>query len=125
MPADKHDKQLGKERLERIIEMCLAIENHQADPFSLNVDDIIGIVKMYFPQWNQPEELKLDAEALHHLASVIKLQSEWLSSAQPASILTLSFWRRRFARPAKWAWFEVFASAWNPSWTPRNSPSPP
>ena len=37
-----------------------------------------SIVREYFPHWDQPEELKLDAEALHHLASVIKMQSEWV-----------------------------------------------
>ena len=48
MPTEKHEKKLGKERLERIIEMCIAIENHQVDPFTLNVDDIIAIVKIVF-----------------------------------------------------------------------------
>jgi spore cortex formation protein SpoVR/YcgB (stage V sporulation) len=48
MPSEKHEKKQGRERLERVIEMCLAIENHQADPFTLNVDDIIGVVKTYF-----------------------------------------------------------------------------
>jgi hypothetical protein len=36
MQSTKHDKKLGKEKLERIIEMCVAIENHQVDPFTLN-----------------------------------------------------------------------------------------
>ena len=63
---------MGKERLERIIEMCIAIENHTVEPFTLNVDEIIKVVKEYFPQWQNPDELKLDAEALHHLATVIK-----------------------------------------------------
>jgi hypothetical protein len=77
MPT-KEGKKLGKERLERIIEMCIAIENRTVDPFTLNIDDIIKIVKEYFPHWENPEELKLDAEALHHLATVIKMQSEWV-----------------------------------------------
>jgi hypothetical protein len=78
MQSTKAQKKLGKEKLERIIEMCVAIENHAVDPFTLNVDEIIKVVKEYFPHWQNPDELKLDAEALHHLASVIKLQSEWV-----------------------------------------------
>ena len=62
MPHHKEDKKLGRERLERIIEMCVAIESHQVEPFTLNVDEIIEIVKEYFPHWEQPDELKLDAE---------------------------------------------------------------
>ena len=73
----KH-KALGREKLERIIEMCVAIENHTVEPFTLNIDEIIKVVKEYFPHWQHPDELKLDAEALHHLATVIKMQSEWV-----------------------------------------------
>ena len=58
--------------------MMKGIEAHTVDPFLLNVDEIIRIVQEYFPEWDQPEELNLDAEAIHHLASVIKLQSEWV-----------------------------------------------
>ena len=49
MSKRKDDKKLGKERLERIIEMCSAIESRQVDPFTLNVNEIIKIVKAYFP----------------------------------------------------------------------------
>jgi hypothetical protein len=41
MLTTKHNKKLGKEKLERIIEMCVAIENHTVEPFTLNVDEII------------------------------------------------------------------------------------
>ena len=78
MQKVKETKALGKERLERIIEMCVAIENRTVEPFTLNIDEIIQVVKEYFPHWQNPEELRLDAETLHHLATVIKMQSEWV-----------------------------------------------
>ena len=51
MQRAKRPKALGKERLERIIGMCVAIENRTAEPFTLNIDEIISVVKQYFPQW--------------------------------------------------------------------------
>lgn len=114
MPADKHDKKLGKERLERIIEMCTAIENHQADPFTLNIDDIIAVVKMYFPHWDQPEELKLDAEALHHLASVIKLQSEWVKQRSTSLYTDPFLLEEKIRQTSKMGMIDVFTSAWSP-----------
>ena len=72
------DEKHGRERLQRIIEMCMAIETHAVDPFTLDVEDIIKVIKEYFPDWKKPEDLNLDAETIHHLASVIKLQSEWV-----------------------------------------------
>ena len=78
MQASKEQKKLGREKLQRIIEIMKDIENHKVDPFLLDVDSILKIVKEYFPQWEEADELNLDSEAIHHLASVIKLQSEWV-----------------------------------------------
>ena len=55
----KATKKLGKDRLERVIDMMKGIEAHTVDPFLLNVDEIIRIVQEYFPEWDQPEELNL------------------------------------------------------------------
>lgn len=114
MPTEKHEKKLGKERLERIIEMCIAIECHQVDPFTLNIDDIIGVVKQYFPQWDHPEELKLDAEALHHLASVIKLQSEWVKQRSTSLYTDPFILEEKIRGISKQGIIDVFAGSWTP-----------
>lgn len=44
----------------------------------MDVDRIIEIIRKYFPTLEKPDELCLDAEAVHSIASVIRLQSEWL-----------------------------------------------
>jgi hypothetical protein len=107
-------KKLGKERLQRIIEMCVAIESRQVDPFTLNVDDIIAIVKQYFPHWNHPDELRLDAEALHHLASVIKLQSEWVKHRSTSLYTDPFLLEEKIRQTSKDGMVEVFASVWTP-----------
>ena len=58
MQTTKHDKKLGKEKLERIIEMCVAIENHAVEPFTLNVDEIIKIVQAVFSKLGKPRRTK-------------------------------------------------------------------
>jgi hypothetical protein len=114
MPTDKHEKRLGKERLERVIEMCTAIENHTVDPFTLNVDDIIAVVKEYFPHWEHPDELKLDAEALHHLASVIKIQSEWVKQRSTSLYTDPFLLEEKIRQTSKQVMVDVFVSAWSP-----------
>lgn len=114
MQTAKHHKELGKERLERIIEMCTAIENHSVDPFTLDVDDIIKIVKEYFPHWQHPEELKLDAETLHHLASVIKMQSEWVKHRSTQLYTDPFLLEEKILHMSKQGILEVFVQAWNP-----------
>jgi hypothetical protein len=113
MPA-KESKKLGKERLERIIEMCVAIENHTVDPFTFNIDDIIKIVKEYFPHWENPEELRLDAEALHHLATVIKMQSEWVKQRSNSLYTDPFLLEEKIRQTSKQGMVEIFLGAWSP-----------
>jgi hypothetical protein len=114
MQKVKETKALGKERLERIIEMCLAIENHTVEPFTLNIDEIIEVVKEYFPQWQNPEELRLDAETLHHLATVIKMQSEWVKQRSTALYTDPFLLEEKILQIGKQEMVEVFLQAWNP-----------
>jgi hypothetical protein len=78
MATTKRPRRLGKEELGRIIEFCHSIENEGLDPFSVEVEDLISVIKEYFPNWKKLEDLCLDAEALNQVASVIKMQSEWI-----------------------------------------------
>ncbi len=114
MSKRKDDKKLGKERLERIIEMCSAIESHQVDPFTLNVNEIIRIVKAYFPHWDQPDELKLDAEALHHLATVIKMQSEWVKQRSNSLYTDPFLLEEKIRQTGKQQMVDVLLGAWSP-----------
>jgi len=114
MPSTKQDKKLGTERLERIIEMCIDIENHTVDPFTLNIDEIIKVVKAYFPHWEQPDELKLDAETLHHLARVIKMQSEWVKQRSNSLYTDPFLLEEKIRQTSKQQMVDVFLGAWSP-----------
>ncbi len=112
--AKEATKALGKERLERIIEMCVAIETRQTEPFTLNIDEIIAVVKQYFPHWQNPEELRLDAETLHHLATVIKIQSEWVKQRSTALYTDPFLMEEKILQIGKQEMVDVFLHAWNP-----------
>lgn len=114
MHSIKHQKTLGKEKLERIIEMCIAIENRTAEPFTLNIDEIIKVVREYFPHWQNPEELKLDAEALHHLATVIKIQSEWVKQRSTLLYTDPFLLEEKILQMGKQEMVDVFLQAWTP-----------
>lgn len=114
MQSKKEQKKLGREKLQRIIEMCMAIENHTVDPFLLDVDDIIRAVREYFPHWEQPEEFNLDSEAIHHLASVIKLQSEWVKHRSTTLYTDPFLLEEKITRASKDEMISVFLEAWHP-----------
>ena len=114
MQSKKEQKKLGREKLQRIIEMCMAIENHTVDPFLLNVDDVIKVVKEYFPQWEEADELNLDSEAIHHLASVIKLQSEWVKHRSTSLYTDPFLLEEKIVQSGKEEMVNVFLGAWHP-----------
>jgi hypothetical protein len=111
----KEQKKIGKDKLERVIEMMKGIEAHTVDPFLLNIDEIIRIVQEYFPNWDQPEELNLDAEAIHHLASVIKLQSEWVKQRSTSLYTDPFLLEAKITQKNKREITEDFLQAWHPT----------
>jgi len=111
--SKKEQKKLGREKLQRIIEMCMAIENHTVDPFLLNVDDVIKVVKEYFPQWEEADELNLDSEAIHHLASVIKLQSEWVKNRSTSLYTDPFLLEEKILQAGKEEMVNVFLGVWH------------
>ncbi len=105
---------IGKEKLQSIIEMCKSIEDRSLDPFLIDVDEIISIIKEYFPEWKLPEDLCLDAETIHRLASVIKLQSEWVKHRSTSLYTDPFLLEEKLARIEKEEVTEVFLKAWHP-----------
>ncbi len=110
----KDQKKLGRDQLQRIIEMMKGIEDHTVDPFLLNVDEIIKVIQEYFPSWDQPEDLNLDAEAIHHLASVIKLQSEWVKQRSTSLYTDPFLLEEKILQKDKNEIVAAFVKAWHP-----------
>jgi hypothetical protein len=106
--TEKEQKRLGREKLQRIIEMCVAIENHQVDPFTLDVNDIIKMIQEYFPQWE-------DAEAIHHLATVIKMQSEWVKQRSTSLYTDPFLLEEKIKQAKKEEMTSIFLKSWHPA----------
>jgi hypothetical protein len=114
MQSKKERVKFGREKLQRIIEMCKSVEERSLDPFLINVEEIISIIKEYFPEWEIPEDLCLDAETIHHLASVIKLQSEWVKHRSTSLYTDPFLLEEKLTRIEKEEIVEAFLSAWHP-----------
>lgn len=106
---------LGREKLQRIIEMCMSVEERSLDPFLMDVDEVISVVKEYFPEWELPEDLCLDAETIHHLASVIKLQSEWVKHRSTSLYTDPFLLEEKLTRISKENIVNIFVKAWHPT----------
>ncbi len=104
----------GHIELEKVIEQCRAIEERGLNPFSLDIDSILNVIREYFPSWEKPEELSLDAETVNRLASVIRLQSEWLQRRSSSLYMDPMIIERRLKELSRDELATAFTAAWRP-----------
>jgi len=114
LPSKKQRKKLGEERLQRVIDLCRSIEEKGLDPFIVDVDDVIAVVQEYFPEWELPEEFCLDAEAINQLASIIKLQSDWIKHRSTSLYTDPFLLEEKIRRSGKEELANIFLKVWHP-----------
>jgi hypothetical protein len=114
MQSKREHEKLGREKLQRIIDTCKSVEERSLDPFIVDIHGNIGTVKQYFPEWKIPEDLCLDAETIHHLASVIKLQSEWVKHRSTSLYTDPFLLEDKLRRMDKTEIAKTFIEAWHP-----------
>ncbi len=107
-------KRLGKENLQSIIELCKTIEERELDPFIVDIDHILLTIHKYFPEWENAEELCLDAEALHQLASAIRFQSEWVKYRSTSLYTDPFLIDEKLRRLPKEEIATIFLKSWHP-----------
>jgi len=114
LSSKRQRKKLGSEHLQRVIDLCKSVEERGLDPFMVDVDDIIAVVREYFPEWESLEELSLDAEAIHKLASVIKLQGDWVKHRSTSLYTDPFLLEEKIRRLGKEKLARLFLEAWHP-----------
>jgi hypothetical protein len=113
--SKKEHERLGREKLQRIIETCRTVEERSLDPFLISIDESITTIREHFPKWKIPEDLCLDAETIHGLASVIKLQSEWIKHRSTSLYTDPFLLEEKIRRMEKEHIVETFMKAWHPA----------
>ena len=114
MQSKKAQEKLGREKLRRIIETCRSVEERSLDPFLIDIGANLGTVKEHFPEWMIPEDLCLDAETLHSLASVVKLQSEWVKHRSTSLYTDPFLLEDKLKKMEKGEIARTFLTSWHP-----------
>jgi hypothetical protein len=107
-------KKQGSEYLQRVISMCKSIEERSLDPFNVDVNDILAVIQKYFPEWKSLEEICLDAEAIHQLASTIKLQGDWVKHRSTSLYTDPFLLQEKIQILGKEELATIFLEAWHP-----------
>jgi len=115
LPSNKQKKKkLGSEHLQRIIDLCRSVEERGLDPFLVDVNDLIAVVREYFPEWESIDEVSLDAEAINRLASVIKLQSDWVRHRSTSLYTDPFLIEEKLRKLRQESLASLFLKAWHP-----------
>ena len=112
--SGKAYEKLGREKLHRMIDTCRSVEERSLDPFLIDVNSDIKTLKEYFQEWKVPEDLCLDAETLHRIASVVKLQSEWVKHRSTSLYTDPFLLEEKLKRLDKSEIAKTFLKAWRP-----------
>ncbi len=67
-----------RDRLLRIISLCVAIERKGDNPFEVEVQEALETLRRYLPHWKALEDFALDAETLNRISSIVGLQGDWI-----------------------------------------------
>jgi len=114
MSQDRDKRRAGRKDLQGIIELCRSVQTRSLNPFLVNVDDLLEVLRRYFPEWEGPEDLCLDAEALNEIASVIKLQSEWVKRRSSSLYTDPFILEEKIRRLNADKLTEIFLLSWHP-----------
>jgi len=103
------------EDLTRIVEMCKTIERKGVDPFEVNVKSYLEKLKKYLPHWKLLDELLVDAEAINGIASIIKLQSDWIKHRSSSLYIDPIFVELKIRMLDSKTMGEAFLDSWHPA----------
>ena len=103
-----------RERLLRIISMCLAVERRSSDPFAVQVKDVLGTLRQYLPHWTVFEDFTLDAEALNRVASIVQLQGKWTKERSTSLYVDPLLIELKVKMMTRAQLITVFARSWHP-----------
>jgi hypothetical protein len=115
MQRNKERLNDGRKKLQNIIATCQSIEERSLDPFLIDIKENVNSIRKYFPEWKIPDDLCLDAETLHHLAAIVKMQSEWVKHRSTSLYTDPFLLEEKLTKLSKEEIVDAFMKTWFPT----------
>lgn len=103
-----------RERLLRIIGLCVAVESRGVDPFEVEVKEILDTLRKYLPNWKTLQDFVLDSETLNRIAGIVQLQGEWVRRRSTSLFIDPLLIEVKLKLMDAQRLVEVFERSWHP-----------
>lgn len=98
----------------RVIELCRQVESSSANPFDVDIEEKIMLLKQRLPEWKFLDELLVDSEAMLELAQIVRLQDQWLKHRASSLYIDPLLIQLKLKLLAKESLSEAFIKSWHP-----------
>jgi hypothetical protein len=92
----------------------MAVESRGTNPFEVEVQEIINILRTFLPNWKALNDLVLDVETLNRIASIVKLQGEWLKRRSTSLFVDPLLVEVKIKIMKLQRLIEIFLRSWHP-----------
>lgn len=103
-----------RERLLRIISLCIAVESRGTDPFEVEVQEVLNTLRKYLPNWKALEDFVLDSETLRRIAGIVRLQGDWVKRRSTSLFVDPLLVEVKLKLMGTQRLLEVFQKSWHP-----------
>ncbi|MBN2335446.1 hypothetical protein JXL21_07770 [Candidatus Bathyarchaeota archaeon] len=65
--------------LESVINLCRMVQSGRIEPFDIDFDYVMGVIRKHYPGIKDVRDFCVDAEALKELSNVLEKQNRWIA----------------------------------------------
>jgi hypothetical protein len=112
--TEKVRKSTGRRELEELIDTCDSIENRRFNPFLLDINEALNIVRKNAKNWKTIKDNLLDLRAVTGLAKVVGLQSANLRFQSSTLFMDPSLLKQKVESLTRQQLAECFMNSWHP-----------
>jgi hypothetical protein len=91
------------------------VENRGADPFEVEVGEILETLRKYLPNWRALDDFVLDSETLKQIAEIVRLQGDWIKRRSTSLFIDPLLIEVKLKFMNSQQLIDVFQRSWHPA----------